>query len=280
MFRSATWKMTLFLSVIALFSTINAHADPAWVNIQSVYNGQCLDVQWGNSNNGTPIQRYACNGTGAQWWYSYMGLSGPIFTALAGGNSKVIDWPGDRDITWLWDYWGGDNQKWQTPWLEIRSTALPDKCLTDTFGLSAFYAGLSDCAGRTDWYFNQILFFDARTRQIRTNNNNRCLTRPTDQYPYFADCDPSNNAQQWLLYSSGIHPATSDGSQWCLDLENNQRITYYRCTGNVAQKFFGRGLMVNTKYNRCLQIPADPNMPYATFDICTGDGRQLWNFRW
>jgi hypothetical protein len=73
------------------------------------YTGLCVDVQWGNSNNGTPVQLWTCNGTDAQRW-SYKGGS---FVGLA-GKCLDVQWSNTTNGTpvQLWDCNGTGAQQW------------------------------------------------------------------------------------------------------------------------------------------------------------------------
>jgi beta-glucanase (GH16 family) len=73
------------------------------------FGGKCVDVAGANSANGTPVQLYDCNGTGAQRWT--IGGDGTI-RALG----KCLD-VSDRStangaLVQVWDCWGGPNQQW------------------------------------------------------------------------------------------------------------------------------------------------------------------------
>jgi len=78
--------------------------------IQSGIAGKCMDVNGSNSANGTAVQLYDCNGTGAQNWTAY---SDSTLRALG----KCLDATGNGTANGtkleLWDCTGGANQVWQ-----------------------------------------------------------------------------------------------------------------------------------------------------------------------
>ncbi|MEV8527298.1 MULTISPECIES: ricin-type beta-trefoil lectin domain protein [unclassified Streptomyces] len=72
--------------------------------------GKCLDVNGGNSANGTAAQIWSCNGADAQWWSARsdgtLRALGKCLDATGGGtaNGTKIE---------IWDCNGGTNQQWQ-----------------------------------------------------------------------------------------------------------------------------------------------------------------------
>jgi hypothetical protein len=78
--------------------------------VKSGIAGKCLDLNAGNSTNGTKIQIWGCNGTGAQSWTASgdtLQTSGKCLdaTALGTANGTKIQ---------IWDCNGGTNQVWQS----------------------------------------------------------------------------------------------------------------------------------------------------------------------
>ncbi|MFF4568111.1 ricin-type beta-trefoil lectin domain protein [Streptomyces sp. NPDC001410] len=91
--------------------------------------GKCVDVAGANSANGTPVQLYDCNGTGAQQWT--VGSDGTI-RALG----KCLDVTGngtaDGSTVQLWDCTGGPNQKWAVSAAHDIVNPQANKCLDVT----------------------------------------------------------------------------------------------------------------------------------------------------
>jgi Beta-glucanase/Beta-glucan synthetase len=96
--------------------------------------GKCADVAAANSANGTPVQLYDCNGTGAQQWT--VSSDGTI-RALG----KCLDVTGngtaDGTTVQLWDCNGGPNQKWTVTAAHDIVNPQADKCLDVTGNNSA-----------------------------------------------------------------------------------------------------------------------------------------------
>jgi hypothetical protein len=76
-----------------------------------INSGKCVDVQHSNPADGTPVQIYDCNGTGAQiWTHAFSGKT--VLTALG----KCLDvtnnlgYPGNK--VQLWNCNTGGNQEW------------------------------------------------------------------------------------------------------------------------------------------------------------------------
>jgi GH18 family chitinase len=72
--------------------------------------GRCVDVRRSGRANGTPVQLYGCNATGAQWWT----IDG---TGAIRALGKCLDVPGSSTANGaqlqLWDCNGTGAQKWQ-----------------------------------------------------------------------------------------------------------------------------------------------------------------------
>ncbi|MFB7510085.1 RICIN domain-containing protein [Streptomyces broussonetiae] len=79
--------------------------------------GKCVDASGGATGNGTAVQQYTCNGTGAQSWQFTPTDSGYYRIGLASAPDQVWDETGvstaDGALTQLWLYGGGANQQWQ-----------------------------------------------------------------------------------------------------------------------------------------------------------------------
>ncbi|MFJ9817620.1 ricin-type beta-trefoil lectin domain protein [Streptomyces sp. NPDC101151] len=91
--------------------------------------GKCVDVAGANAANGTAVQLYDCNGTGAQQWT--VGSDGTI-RALG----KCLDVTGngtaDGSTVQLWDCTGGPNQKWAVSAAHDIVNPQANKCLDVT----------------------------------------------------------------------------------------------------------------------------------------------------
>ncbi|MER6572268.1 ricin-type beta-trefoil lectin domain protein [Streptomyces sp. NPDC001093] len=83
---------------------------PAGGQVRSGIAGKCLDVNGGNSANGTAAQIWSCNGSAAQWWSARsdgtLRALGKCLDATGGdtANGTKIE---------MWDCNGGSNQQWQ-----------------------------------------------------------------------------------------------------------------------------------------------------------------------
>ncbi|MEV7289457.1 lectin [Streptomyces sp. NPDC093252] len=96
--------------------------------------GKCLDVAGANSADGTPVQLYDCNGTGAQQWT--VGTDGTI-RALG----KCLDVTGNSTANGataqLWTCSGGANQQWTVTAARDIVNPQAGKCLDVTGSSSA-----------------------------------------------------------------------------------------------------------------------------------------------
>jgi hypothetical protein len=73
---------------------------------------KCLDIAHGGTSNGTLVDLYPCNGTGAQEWDIHSGI-GILYNPQSGKCLDVTNRsanPGTQ--LQIWDCTGGDNQNW------------------------------------------------------------------------------------------------------------------------------------------------------------------------
>jgi hypothetical protein len=76
--------------------------DPVTKTIKNE-NNKCVDVQWNNSANGTPVWMWDCNGNPAQQW-TFVSHPSEKFT-IRNANGKCLTAPGGQSQTPLqiWD---------------------------------------------------------------------------------------------------------------------------------------------------------------------------------
>ena len=115
--------------------------------------GKCLDVAGANSADGTPVQLYDCNGTGAQQW-----TVGTDSTVRALG--KCLDITGnstaDGAKVQLWTCTGGTNQRWTVTAANDIVNPAANKCLDATDNSSANGARIQiwTCSGGANQKWN------------------------------------------------------------------------------------------------------------------------------
>ena len=118
----AAGGMTLALAPSA-GAAPKAAAAPAAVTSGTTYtvtnlnSGKCVDARAAATANGTAVQQYACNGSGAQQW-QFTATSGGYFqVGTSNSTSQVWDdtnvSAADGSPIQLWAYGGGANQQWQ-----------------------------------------------------------------------------------------------------------------------------------------------------------------------
>ncbi|MFG1874728.1 RICIN domain-containing protein [Sphaerisporangium sp. NPDC049003] len=99
-------------------SALAAAAVPTgWTTVVNKGNGKCVDARAAGSANGTAVQQYACNGSGAQLWQlqatsgGYYRVNSNLNAAQAWDVTNVST--ADNAPIQLWSYSGGNNQQWQ-----------------------------------------------------------------------------------------------------------------------------------------------------------------------
>ncbi|MGW6769553.1 glycoside hydrolase family 19 protein [Streptomyces sp. NPDC055037] len=115
--------------VVGLLSVLPASPAAAATGQISGLAGKCVDVAGASSANGTPVQLYDCNGSGAQQWN--VGSDGTI-RALG----KCLDVTGNSTangaVLQLWDCTGAANQRWGVSAARDIVSIAADKCLDVT----------------------------------------------------------------------------------------------------------------------------------------------------
>jgi hypothetical protein len=115
--------------------------------------GKCLDVAGADPADGTPVQLYDCNGTGAQQWT--VGSDGTI-RALG----KCLDVTGnsttDGAKVQLWSCTGGANQKWTVTAARDIVNPQANKCLdvTDNNSANGSRIQIWSCSGGANQKWN------------------------------------------------------------------------------------------------------------------------------
>ncbi|HEV2639641.1 MAG TPA: ricin-type beta-trefoil lectin domain protein [Actinocrinis sp.] len=111
-----------------MIGTLATTAEAAGTGTITGYQGLCLDDYAASSADGTKVDVYTCNGTGAQQWTVTSSNTLQI-------NGKCLDITGastaDGALTELWDCNGGGNQVWQAQANGELLNPASGKCLDD-----------------------------------------------------------------------------------------------------------------------------------------------------
>ena len=75
--------------------------------------GKCLDVAGAGTANGTQVQLYDCNGTGAQIWQAQS--NGELVNPNSGKCLDDTGFGGAGTQLQIWSCSGGTNQAWTLP---------------------------------------------------------------------------------------------------------------------------------------------------------------------
>jgi hypothetical protein len=121
--------------------------------VKSGIGGKCLDLSGGSTANGTKVQLWDCNNTGAQnWTASANGTlqdSGKCLDATANGT-------GNGTLLEIWDCNGGANQQW-VPFNGGYANPASGRCIDDPNASTANGTQLEiwDCNGGTNQVWSQ-----------------------------------------------------------------------------------------------------------------------------
>jgi hypothetical protein len=73
----------------------------------------CLDVDGGGTANGTTVDLYTCNGTGAQVWVPQS--DGELINPQSGDCLDDTNWGASGTQLQIWTCGDGTNQQWKLP---------------------------------------------------------------------------------------------------------------------------------------------------------------------
>lgn len=249
------------------------------------YGNKCLDIRNNGTADRTPVQLYDCNGTSAQKWNS------PQFEwdtiASSGPSYAVLDAPFTTDFstTWIFQPWGGANQQWTIPGMEIRGVG--DKCVDVPFTTDGSIAWMFTCWGGA----NQRWTFNRTTGEVKTSDG-RCLaaTGHANNTSILVRTCNGGVDQHWYLETDG-RLAIAGG--YCLDVPDGNTadrtpLQLYQCSGTFsgAHSFYFRGAILGLQSQKCLQVH-HTSSGYDTYNgslpelsTCNGDVGQQWGFHW
>ncbi|OCI32878.1 RICIN domain-containing protein [Oerskovia enterophila] len=110
--------LSLVLTHLVVGASPAQAAPPAGpTSVVNVGSGKCVDARAASSGNGTAVQQYTCNGTGAQSWQVTATSDGYVRIGLSSAPGQVWDVANvstaDGGIVHLWAYGNGNNQQWQ-----------------------------------------------------------------------------------------------------------------------------------------------------------------------
>lgn len=230
-----------FYTVLPDLSTIKLEADT----------DKCLDLDHNNASNGTNIQIWGCNETGAQSWVfdgGYIVLKRNPQYCL----SMTSYDPKDGDNIHLWECKGKDNQEWFYDGIthSIRHKADPDYCLT----LDGSNIELNTCTegnSNQQWRVANTDMIDI-TSEERINSINVEAVQTVVVYPQDGK---TNNASpvttqnmdasmdQGLRFNPDGSISITKRPDRCLDqlsgsTANGTKIQVFPCTGYSNQKWF------------------------------------------
>src|SRR6185437_2053069 len=104
--------------MVSMLSASAAVSTSAWYNVVNANSGKCVDAAAAATANGTAVQQYTCNGTGAQQWQLRTAAdSGYYVIVNSNGAQPAIDVAGPSTsngaLIHLWSDGGWSSQEWQ-----------------------------------------------------------------------------------------------------------------------------------------------------------------------
>ncbi|HEV2634558.1 MAG TPA: ricin-type beta-trefoil lectin domain protein [Actinocrinis sp.] len=245
--------------------------------VQSGIAGDCLDVNGGNSADGTAVQLWTCNHTTAQSWSLYnddtLRSLGKCLDATAGatGNGTKIE---------LYTCNGTGAQVWQ-PYNGGYLNLASGRCLDDPASSTNIGTQLQlyDCNSST-----AQLWAAPGVGPAASGLAGKCLDvyDATNVNGTKADLYTCNGtvAQQWDL-RSGMLQAVS----LCLDIAGNGTadgtlVDVWDCNGTANQVWVAQanGSLLNPQSGKCLDDPGQSSTDGTQLEIwdCNGGANQVW----
>ncbi|GAA2064213.1 hypothetical protein GCM10009839_89560 [Catenulispora yoronensis] len=239
--------------------------------------GKCLDVNGGNSADGTSVQLWSCNHGTAQSWKVYsdgtLRALGKCLDATAGGTANGTK-------TQLYSCNGTGAQIWQ-PYNGGYRNLISGRCLDDP-GSSATdgtQLQLWDCNAGANQRWGA-----AGVGPIMSGVTGKCLddngfANVNGTKAGLWSCN-GTGAQQWVS-----HGTTLEAGSLCLDINgggtgNSTLVQMWDCNGGGGQVWQpgANGSLVNPQSGRCLDDPGGSATDGVQLQIwdCNGTAAQRW----
>jgi YD repeat-containing protein len=259
--------------------------------------GRCLDVTTSGTANGTLVQLYLCNGTGAQQWD--WNSADQTFKSQVSGKCLDLAGQGTTNGTQavIWDCGSGWSQKWLPQPNGSLKNKLSGRCLDlDAWGTAnGTKVQLSDCNGSWDQVWqpqpNRALMNPQANRCMDVQNAATVDGTPLQSVVCKPDPLPAGQvqpmanhpAQTWQMQPNGSLKNPMSGR--CADVmtsgtTNGTLVQLYTCNNTVAQVWQPQadGSLKNPHSGRCLDAGTNATGQLFIFD-CNGSLTQKWTNR-
>ncbi|MFJ5546495.1 RICIN domain-containing protein [Streptomyces sp. NPDC093225] len=142
--------------------------------IKNMNSGKCLEIPWGQNQNGAPAQQWDCNGGRNQQWLDYGttaadGRHAHVYRNVMSNKClEVADWREDAGAPLrVWDCHWGANQKWVSTdgrwqWALVNENSgllidMPYASRADgTQAVQWYRKGSTDDTSNQEWDFQQV----------------------------------------------------------------------------------------------------------------------------
>ncbi|WP_426633817.1 ricin-type beta-trefoil lectin domain protein [Planosporangium sp. 12N6] len=257
---------------------------PGTIGAISGRGGRCLDVALSGTADGTNVQLYTCNTTGAQIWrYNWTDLT---FRNPQSGKCLNIAgsaWPG-TNVNLSTCTAGNAYQVWQRQPNGSLRNPYTGRCLDIAGGVNADATNvqLNDCSDNLAQVWlpqaDGSMLNPQAARCVDVSSSGTADGTKVQSYR----CN-STGAQLWQTLSNGTLKNPQSGK--CLDTAsggtaNNTLIQLWTCNGATSQVWAAQadGSLKNTKSGRCLDAPNGNGVNGLQLQIsdCTGGPGQIW----
>jgi predicted chitinase/uncharacterized membrane protein len=251
-----------FVAVLAALLTALVSVTPASAASGQITGlaGKCVDVAGANSANGTAVQLYDCNGTGAQNWSN----PGDGTLRALGKCLDVVDRStADGAAVQLWDCNGGPNQQWVVSGAHDIVNPAANKCLDvrDNNSANGTRLQIWTCTGGANQKWNApasdgggtpsgFVVSESQFNQMFPNRNSfytySGLTAALSAYPGFANTGSDTvKKQEAAAFLANVSHETG-GLVYVVEQNTANYPTYcdwsqpYGCPAGQAA-YYGRG---------------------------------------
>lgn len=244
--------------------------------------GRCLDVSNGSTNNGAPMQMWACNGLRQQQW----GSQADTRAIYSLGTSMVLDAAGygtsNGTPLQLWSESSTTNQAWT---FTHASLVTNGGRVVDSIGFGTANGSLFqlyDDGGTS----NQRFTFDPSVGEL-ISDTGRCLDvqgygTANGTRVQLWDCTHTDN-QKWKLGPNGSFVGYGGNCLEAADggTANGTVVRMWQCNAQPNQKWRIRGEVRGTQSNLCLDDPSGGQNNGSRLQLyaCLGNDHQRWEYQ-
>ena len=238
----------------------------------------CLDLNGGNTANGTAVQLWSCNNTPAQAWSKVDGA----LTILGKCLDDIGFSTADGTPVQIWDCSKASNQMWSlnNDSVQLAGTS---KCLQATTLYEGSRPVLAECDNNNPRQRWQTASTPAKSsvQFVSQRDSGKCLDiRGGDSRDGTVieawSCNGGGN-QAWTWQGGGLQSLGKCLDNTAFVLDSGNPILLYTCDGGASQQWIlDNGMLKLAGTQKCLDVGDLQSGTQATLQDCNGSDGQLW----